>query len=118
MFEPFPSTIAEERGMIDMELLRDVRRWRYRQHFSIREIARRTRLSRNTLRKYLRSDSAEPKFRSLTFEQAGSFADRLAQMLRQEAVQSRIHLRAYRKTKRGQRRSKFGSGHPSSIEFD
>ena len=49
--------------MIDMELLSVIRRWRYRQHFSIREIARRTGLSRNTVRKYLRSDSVEPKFR-------------------------------------------------------
>ena len=45
-----------------MELLSVIRRWRFRQHYSIREIARRTGLSRNTVRKYLRSDSVEPKF--------------------------------------------------------
>ena len=45
-----------------MELLSVIRRWRYRDHFSIREISRRTGLSRNTVRKYLRSDSVEPKF--------------------------------------------------------
>ena len=45
-----------------MELLSVIRRWRFRQHFSIREIARRTGLSRNTVRKYLRTDSVEPKF--------------------------------------------------------
>jgi transcriptional regulator with XRE-family HTH domain len=45
-----------------MELLSVIRRWRYRQHFSIREIARRTGLSRNTVRKYLRSDGVEPRF--------------------------------------------------------
>ena len=33
-----------------------------RDHFSIREISRRTGLSRNTVRKYLRSDIVEPKF--------------------------------------------------------
>jgi transposase len=38
------------------------RRWHYRDHFSIREISRRTGLSRNTVCKYLRSDSVEPKF--------------------------------------------------------
>jgi transposase len=46
-----------------MELLSVIRRWRYRDHHSIREISRRTGLSRNTVRKYLRSDSVEPKFR-------------------------------------------------------
>ena len=45
-----------------MELLSVIRRWHYRDHFSIREISRRTGLSRNTVRKYLRSDSVEPKF--------------------------------------------------------
>jgi transcriptional regulator with XRE-family HTH domain len=45
-----------------MELLSVIRRWRYRDHYSIREISRRTGLSRNTVRKYLRSDSVEPKF--------------------------------------------------------
>ena len=39
-----------------------IRRWHYRDHFSIREISRRIGLSRNTVRKYLRSDSVEPKF--------------------------------------------------------
>lgn len=63
MFEPFPSAIAGERGVIDRELLSVIRRWRYRQHFSIREFARRTGLSRNTVRKHLRSDSVEPKFK-------------------------------------------------------
>ena len=44
-----------------MELLSVIRRWRLRDHFSIREISRRTGLSRNTVRKYLRSDIVEPK---------------------------------------------------------
>ena len=45
-----------------MELLSVIRRWHYRDHFSIREVSRRTGLSRNTVRKYLRSDTVEPKF--------------------------------------------------------
>jgi len=45
-----------------MELLSVIRRRRYRDHFSIREIARRAGVSRNTVRKDLRSDSVEPKF--------------------------------------------------------
>jgi transcriptional regulator with XRE-family HTH domain len=50
--------------VIDKESLSVIRRWRYRQHLSIREIACRTGLSRNTVRKYLRSDSIEPKFKT------------------------------------------------------
>jgi hypothetical protein len=42
-------------GVIVTELLRIIRRSRYRQQFSIREIARRTGLSRNTVRKHLRT---------------------------------------------------------------
>jgi len=42
MFEPFPSAIGGDLGVIDMKLLSVIRRWRYRQQFSIREIARRT----------------------------------------------------------------------------
>ncbi len=80
--------------MIDMELLSVIRRWRYRQHFSIREIARRTGLSRNTVRKHLRSDSVEPKFKIPDRpSKLDPYADKLAQMLRQEAAQSRKQKR-------------------------
>ena len=77
-----------------MELLSVIRRWRYRQHFSIREIARRTGLSRNTVRKYLRSDSVEPKFKIPDRpSKLDPYADKLAQMLRQEAAKSRKQKR-------------------------
>ncbi|MBB5685728.1 sigma factor-like helix-turn-helix DNA-binding protein, partial [Sphingobium boeckii] len=46
-----------------MALLSVIRRWHYRDHLSIREIAKRTGLSRNTVRKYLRSDTVEPRFK-------------------------------------------------------
>lgn len=39
-------------GVIDMELLSVIRRWHHRDHIPIREIGRRTGLSRNTIRKY------------------------------------------------------------------
>jgi hypothetical protein len=56
-----PLVCPGDDGVIDMELLSVIRRWHYRDHFSIREISRRTGLSRNTVRKYLRSDTVEPK---------------------------------------------------------
>ena len=77
-----------------MELLSIIRRWRFRQHYSIREIARRTGLSRNTVRKYLRSDSVEPKFQVPDRpSKLDPYADKLSQMLRQEAGKPRKQKR-------------------------
>ncbi len=45
-----------------MELLSVIRRWALRDQLSIREIARRTGLSRITIRKYLLGDVVEPAF--------------------------------------------------------
>jgi transposase len=81
-------------GVIDMELLSVIRRWHYRDRFSIREISRRTGLSRNTVRKYLRSDSVEPKFNIPDRpSKLDPYADKLSQMLRQEAGKSRKQKR-------------------------
>jgi transposase len=80
--------------VIDMELLSVIRRWHYRDHFSIREISRRTGLSRNTVRKYLRSDSVEPKFAVPGRpSRLDPYADKLSQMLRHEAGKSRKQKR-------------------------
>ena len=77
-----------------MELLSVIRRWRYRDHYSIREISRRTGLSRNTVRKYLRSDSVEPKFRVPDRpSKLDPYADKLSHMLRQETGKSRKQKR-------------------------
>lgn len=48
--------------MIDVALLSVIRRWRFREGMSIREITRRTGLSRNTVRKYLASGVVEPRY--------------------------------------------------------
>ena len=77
-----------------MELLSVIRRWHYRDHYSIREISRRAGLSRNTVRKYLRSDREEPKF-SIPDRPSklDPYADKLSHMLRQEAGTSRKQKR-------------------------
>lgn len=80
-----------------MELLSVIRRWRHRDHFSIREISRRTGLSRNTVRKYLRTDSVEPRFN--VPERASKldpYADKLSHMLALEAGRSRKQKRTVR----------------------
>jgi transcriptional regulator with XRE-family HTH domain len=65
--------------VIDMALLSVIRRWHFREHLSIREICRRTGLSRNTIRKYLRAGGVEPKFKVPERpSKLDPFADRLA----------------------------------------
>jgi transposase len=80
-----------------MELLSVIRRWRHREHLSIREISRRTGLSRNTVRKYLRADSVEPRFK--IWERASKldpYADKLSHLIRLEAGRSRKQKRTIR----------------------
>ena len=48
--------------MIDVALLSVIRRWHFREGIPIREIARRTGLSRNTVRKYLASGEVQPHY--------------------------------------------------------
>ena len=48
--------------MIDVALLSVIRRWHHREGLSVRKIARRTGLSRNTVRKYLASKVVEPRY--------------------------------------------------------
>ncbi|MEP9398231.1 hypothetical protein [Mesorhizobium sp. KR2-14] len=70
-----------------MALLSVIRRWHFREHLSIREICRRSGLSRNTIRKYLRSGSVEPKFKIPERpSKLDPFADRLSAWLKTETV--------------------------------
>lgn len=48
--------------MIDVAILSVIRRWHHREGMPIREIARRTGLSRNTVRKYLATNTVEPEY--------------------------------------------------------
>ena len=77
-----------------MGLLNVIRRRALRQKLPIREIARRTGFSRNTIRKYLNSGTVEPKFavpeRPSTLD---PFAEQLAAWLKTEASQSRKQCR-------------------------
>ncbi|MCW2283979.1 transcriptional regulator with XRE-family HTH domain [Rhodoblastus acidophilus] len=80
--------------MIDMELLSVIRRWALRDQLSIREIARRTGLSRNTIRKYLRSDAVEVKFKvPERTSKLDAFAGKLSDWLKTEARKPRKQKR-------------------------
>jgi transposase len=77
-----------------MALLSVIRRWHYRDHLSIREIAKRTGLSRNTVRKYLRSDTIEPQFKVPDRpSKLAPFVERLTAWLRREMGRPRKQRR-------------------------
>lgn len=77
-----------------MALLSIIRRWHLRDHLSIREIALRTGLSRNTIRKYLRSGTMEPQFRVPERpSKLDPFAERLSAWLRRELNRPRKQKR-------------------------
>ena len=81
-------------GVLDMAFLSIIRRWHKRDHVPIREISRRTGVSRNTIRKYLRSDVIEPKFRvSDRPSKLDPYAEKLSAWLRREAGRPRKQRR-------------------------
>lgn len=80
-----------------MALLSVIRRWHFREGMPIREIERRTGLSRNTIRKYLRSDTVEPRFKvPVRPSKLDPFAEKLSVWLRVEAGKSRKQRRTAR----------------------
>ena len=77
-----------------MALLSVIRRWHFREGMPIREIERRTGLSRNTIRKYLRAGVVEPKFKVPERpSKLDPFAEKLSGWLRVEAGRSRKQRR-------------------------
>ena len=77
-----------------MALLSVIRRWHFRDRMPIREIERRTGLSRNTIRKYLRAGTVEPKFKVPERpSKLDPFAEKLSAWLAAEARKSRKQRR-------------------------
>lgn len=77
-----------------MALLSIIRRWHFREGMPIREIERRTGLSRNTIRRYLRAGAVEPKFKVPERpSKLDPFGEKLAGWLRAEAGKSRKQRR-------------------------
>jgi transposase len=80
--------------VIDMALLSVIRRWHFREEMPIREIERRTGLSRNTIRKYLRAGTIEPRFKVPDRpSKLDPFAEKLSGWLRSEVAKSRKQRR-------------------------
>ncbi len=77
-----------------MAFLSIIRRWHKRDQVPIREISRRLGVSRNTIRKYLRSDQIEPKFQVPDRpSKLDAYADKLAGWLRREGNRPRKQRR-------------------------
>ena len=77
-----------------MPLLSVIRRCAFRDGTSIREITRRTGLSRNTIRKFLRSDALEAKFEVVDRpSRLDPYAERLSGWLETETAKSRKQRR-------------------------
>lgn len=77
-----------------MGLLNVIRKLRLREKLPIREIARRTGLSRNTIKKYLNSGTIEPSFATPDRpSKLDPFAEKLAGWLKTEAGKSRKQRR-------------------------
>jgi transcriptional regulator with XRE-family HTH domain len=77
-----------------MGLLNIIRRMALREKLPLREIARRTGMSRNTIKKYLNADTIEPQFTTPDRQsKLDPFAEKLAGWLKTEAAKSRKQRR-------------------------
>ena len=78
-----------------MALLSVIRRWYFRERKSIREISRRTGLSRNTVRKYLRGNIVEPSYSNRHYPRnLDSYAQTLTEWLTRETRRHRKQRRS------------------------
>jgi len=81
--------------VIDVALLSVIRRWHLRDGMAIREIARRTGLSRNTIRKYLNNGVIDPQYPERQGpSKLDDFADKLANWLKTAANTGRKQRRS------------------------
>jgi transposase len=80
--------------VIDVALVSVIRRWHLREGVPIREIVRRTKLSRNTIRKYLADGQLEPKYpKRKSPSKLDPYAEVLASWLEREAARGRKQRR-------------------------
>jgi transposase len=80
--------------VIDMAILSIIRRWHYRDHVSLREIAKRLGVSRNTVRRYIRAGTVLPSYpERQSPSKLDGFAAKLADWLNTEAKRPRKQRR-------------------------
>jgi transposase len=80
---------------MDVATLSVIRRWALREQLSIREISRRSGLSRNTVRKYLDGDVVKPQYaKRVSPSKLDAYADKLAGWLKAEQSKTRKQKRS------------------------
>ena len=95
-----------------MDVLSLIRRWHFREKMPIREISRRTKLSRNTITKYLASGEVEPKYPP---RQAPSQLDPYAEQLRAMLRRSQSAPRKQKMSVREMHVRLVAMGYPGSY---
>jgi len=81
--------------VIDVALIGIIRRWHIRDQISLREISRRLGISRNTVRRYIRSETIEPVYADRKSPSAlDKYAFKLSTWLRTESTKSRKQKRS------------------------
>lgn len=102
-----------------MELLAKIRRWHLRDKVPIREIARRTSLSKNTIKKYLRNETIEPVYpvRTVTSRKLDPYAGQLAAWLKADAAKPRKERRNARALFDGLKKQGFAGDYSRVTAF-
>ena len=81
--------------MIDVAIIGLIRRWHIRDQLSLREISRRLGISRNTVRRYIRSGTVEPVYADRQSSSSlDKYAFKLSTWLKTESTKSRKQKRS------------------------
>jgi transposase len=101
-----------------MAMMGKVRRLRYRQQKSVREIARITSLSRNTVRKWLKAPVLEPKYRrGVQPGKLTAFHEAVQQALKADAHRSKRERRTARALYAELKAAGYAGGYTRLTDF-
>ena len=101
-----------------MALLGIIRRWHLRDQVPLREIAKRLGISRNTVRRYLRSETTEPAYAERQSASAiDPYAFQLSGWLKTEAAKSRKQRRSLKQLHEDLSELGFGGSYDRVAAF-
>ena len=101
-----------------MALLGIIRRWHLRDQVPLREIAKRLGISRNTVRRYLRSETTEPAYAERQSASAiDPYAFQLSGWLKTEAAKSRKQRRSLKQLHEDLSKLGFGGSYDRVAAF-